>query len=142
VLERRDREVVLRVDAGLLRRLDAVDDVLVARRAELGAELVAAEAGDRAGGGDRRALLDDERLVDVVVRVAEGDDLRALGRVGDLVDVEIEALLAGGERLRERDIGPADLRPGEAELPGDRVRDGGLVALAAPRVAPLPRRRR
>src|SRR4029453_3539382 len=52
---------------------------------------------------------------------------------------EVERLRARGEGVVERDVDPLDLALREAELPRDRIGDGALVALAAPRVADLPR---
>src|SRR5262249_35764498 len=80
----------------------------------------------------------DDRLVDVVVRVAEVDHLRPGGRVRDLVDVDVEGLLARRVRLRERHVDPLHLARREAELLRDGVRDRTLEALAAVRVADLP----
>src|SRR4029450_13301184 len=83
-------------------------------------------------------LVHDHGLVDVVIRVAEVDDLRALLVERDLVDVEVERLRARGEGVVERHVDPLHLVLREAELLRDGVRDGALVALAAPRVADLP----
>src|SRR5262249_5537959 len=124
----------------LLRRLDEVLDVLVARRAELRAELVLLQVGARLRACDRRSSLRDDRLVDVVVRVAEGDGLGARGRVRDLVDGEVELLRARGERCVERNDNPVDLVLREAELARDRVGDGRLEALTGARVAYFPGR--
>ena len=139
VLERRDRRVVRVVDRDGRRGLDGVDDVLVARRPELGAELVLLQARLRAHRGDRLALEADDRLVDVVVRGAEAEHLRPLGRVRDLVDVEVERLLARRDRLVEGRVDPDDLALGEAEPLRDRVRDRRLEALALGGVVDLPR---
>src|SRR5207244_10647148 len=58
--------------------------------------------------------------------------------VGNLVDVELEALRPGLERLLEGDDDPVDVALLEAELPGDSVGDGALEALTRVRVADLP----
>ena len=89
---------------------------------------------------DLRALVDDDRLVHVVVRPAEIDDLRAGGRVGDLVDVEVERLRPGRVGTVERHVGPRHLALRVAELRRDRVGDGGLVALARRGIVDLPLR--
>src|SRR5919204_2593628 len=136
------RGYVLRVvvDGRVLVGLDVVDDVVVARRAELDTELVLLHVVLRLGAGDRAALDPDERLIDVVVRPAEVDLVRALLGVRDLVDVEVERLRARPERLLERDGDPMDLVLREPELLRDRKRDGAFEALARPRVADLPER--
>ena len=141
VLERLHRGVVRVVDLGRRARLDQVDDVVVARRPDLGTQLVLLEAVDRSHRRDRLALAADDRLVHEVVRLREVHRLRALRVVRDLRDVEVERLLAGAEGVVERGHRPLDLRLREAELLRDRVGDGGLVALAAVRVADLPRLR-
>ena len=115
------------------------DDVLVARRAELRAELVRLQRRDRLGARDLRVLAADERLVHVVVGVREVDHAIPLGRVRDLRHVEVEALVARPVRLGERGVDAVHLALREAELPRDRVGDRRLVALAAVRVRDLPR---
>ena len=140
VLQRLDRGGVLREDRRRLRGLDRVLDEVVARGAELRAELVLPQRRDRLRPRDRLALEHDDRLVHVVVRRAEVDDLRAGGRDRDLVDVEVERLLAGRVRAVERHVRPLDLRLREAELLRDRVGDRGLEALAGRRVVDLPLR--
>src|SRR5205085_4934333 len=128
------------VDGWLLARLDVLRHVGVARRPDLDPELVLLDVGTGFRRGDRRPFEPDQRLVDVVVGIAEVDALRARGRVRDLVDVEVEALRARLERLLEGDDHPVDIAFLEAELPGDRVGDRALEALARVRVADLPRR--
>ena len=139
VLERLHRGVVRVEDERLRGGLDVLRDVRVARRPDLRAELERLEAGDRLDLRDRLALAADDRLVDVVVRHREVDGLRALGRVRDLGDVDVERLLARPERVVEGHDRPLHLRLREAELLRDRVGDGGLVALAAVGVGDLPR---
>src|SRR5437016_1501803 len=139
VLESGDRGIVLIEHGRLLRRLDVVDDVVVARRSQLGAELVRLERRDRRCARDRRSLHHDERLVDVVVRVAEVDCIRPCRLVRDLVDVEVELLRARCEGGVERNDDPLHLALGEAELRRDRVRDGTLIPLAGVGIAYLPR---
>src|SRR6266540_2690065 len=128
------------VDRRLLARLDVLRDVVVARRPELDAELVLLDVGRALRVRDRGALDADERLVDVVVAVAEVDALRSLRRERNLVDVEVEGLRAGLEGLVERDDDPVDRVAREAEPLSHRVSDGALEALAAGRVADLPDR--
>src|SRR5580765_8142474 len=140
VLQRRDGSVVRVEHRRLLGRLDVVDDVVVAGRAELRPELVRLQSCDRRRARDLRSLDDDQGLVDVVVRVAEVDRLRPRGRGRDLVDVEVELLRPRCESRVEGDHDPFHLAVGEAELLGDRVRHGALVALAGIRIADLPRR--
>src|SRR6266550_2335917 len=140
VLESGDRGIVLIEHGRLLRRLDVVDDVVVARRPQLGAELVRLERGDRRRAGDRRSLHHDERLVDVVVRVAEVDGIRPCRLVRDLVDIEIELLRARCEGGVERNNDPLHLALGEAELGRNRIRDRTLVPLTRRGIAHLPRR--
>src|SRR5919106_2206391 len=139
-LHRRDRVVERVVDRRLVVRLDVVDDVLVARRPDRRAELRALQVGDALCVRDLVGLQRDESLVDVVVRVAEVDRLRALVRVGDLVDVEVEVLGPRAEGLVERDDRPVHLVLREPELLGDGVGDGALEALARRRIVQLPRR--
>src|SRR6185312_8375764 len=98
VLERLHRGVVRVVDERARRGLDAVDDVRVARRAELRAEFVAPETRDRPDLRDGLALSADDRLVDEVVRLREVDGLRAGRAERNLVDVEVERLVAGAVR--------------------------------------------
>jgi hypothetical protein len=71
-------------------------------------------------------LDDHERLVHVVVRVAEVDHLRARGFVRDLVDVEVELLRPRRERDVEGYDHPLHRALRETELVGDRVGDGAL----------------
>ena len=73
----------------------------------------------------------DDRLLAVVVRQREVDDLVAL--VGDavLLEVEVVVLVAGGDGLVEAGADPGDLVVREAERLGDLVHDGGLEAFAA-----------
>ncbi len=73
VLQRLDSEVVRAVCERPRVGADVPDDVLVARRAELRAELVRLQRGDRLRARDLRALAADERLVHVVVGVREVD---------------------------------------------------------------------
>src|SRR6478672_666465 len=140
VLQRGDRGVIGIEDGRLLRGLDVVDDVVVARRAELGAELVRLQGRNRGSTRDRRPLDDDERLVDVVVGGAEVDRARPCWLERDLVDVEIELLRSGCERRVERNDDPLDLALGETELARNRIGDGALVSLARVRIAHLPGR--
>ena len=102
----RDDVVRRVVDARLLVGLDGVLDVAEARRPDLGAELRVLQVGERGRVRDRRAVQPDERLVHVVVRVAEVDGHVALVGDRDLVDVEVEVLRAGPERVVERDDDP------------------------------------
>ena len=139
VVQRRDRVVVRVVHGRALRGPDEPRDVAVARRADLGAELVRPQAGDGPHARDRRSRVRDDRLVDEVVRVRERDVPRTLRRERDLRHVEVERLVAGPERVVERDCAPRHLALREAELPRHRVGDGRLVPLAARRVRDLPR---
>ena len=105
-VQRRDRVVVRVVHGRALRGPDEPRDVAVARRPDLGAELVRPEAGDGPDARDRRPGVRDDRLVDEVVRVRERDVPRALGRERDLRHVEVERLVAGPERVVERNRAP------------------------------------
>ena len=78
----------------------------------------------------------DDRLVARVVRVAESDDrLGPLRRDRVLLQVEVEVLGAGLDRLVEGRAHPRHLVVGEAHLAGHGVGDGGLEALARTRAA-------
>ena len=138
VLQGLDRAGVRREDRWLLRRLDLALDQLVARRAQLRAELVGLEPRHRRHLRDRSPVVDDDRLRHVVVRIAEVDDLRPVRRERDLVDVEVERLLARGERVVERRVLPGDVAMGETQLLRQGVGDSGLVALPAVGIADLP----
>ena len=76
----------------------------------------------------------DQGLGGGVVAVGEVDDLGPLRRDRDLVDVEVEVLVARLVRRVERHLDPRHLVLGEAELLGHGVGDGRLVALAVGRV--------
>src|SRR6266568_7622730 len=97
------------VDGWLLARLDVLRHVGVTRRADLNAEFVLLYVGTGLGRGDRRPFEADERLVDVVVGIAEVDALGPRRGEGDLVDIEVEALRARLERLLEGDDDPVDV---------------------------------
>ncbi len=84
--------------------------------------------------GVLRALERDDRLGRGVVGSREVDGLGARGRDRELVDVDVERLLAGLDRLVEAGLDPRDVALGEAELVGNRVGHGGLEALAVGRV--------
>src|SRR2546423_9626240 len=71
VLQRGDGGVVGVEDGGLLRRLDLGLDVLVARRADLDAELVRLQVGNRLRARDLRALLGNDARVAVVLGTPE-----------------------------------------------------------------------
>src|SRR5687768_3214207 len=124
-----DGIVVSVVDRRILVRLDRVDDGVVARRSHLRAELRAAELSERCGTCEVRVLEDDDRLLDVVVGIAEVDGLVTGRHVRDLVDVEVEVLRARTEGGGEGNDDPFDLVVGEAQLLRHRVSDGGFVAL-------------
>jgi hypothetical protein len=138
-VEGRDGIVLVVVHAGILGRLNVVHDVVVRRRPQRSPQLVRAELLDGGRLGDRRSLHRDERLVHLVIRVAEVHRLVASWLVRHLVDEEVEVLLTGLERLGERDLGPLNLLRREAEPLGDRVRDGALEPLAVVGIVDLPR---
>src|SRR5262245_25368351 len=130
-LQCRDRVVVRVVDGRALRGPDEVLDVVVAGRADLRAELVRPQSRHGPDSRDRRAGIPDGRLVHEVVRVRKRDVLRARGEERDLRHVEVERLRPRSERVVEGNRTPRDLSLREPELLRDRVRDRGLVALAA-----------
>ena len=103
-------------------------------RADLGTDLGVLEAREARDVGVRRVGEGDDTLLGLVVRAGEVDDLLALARDGELVDVEVERLRAGLDRLVESLGDPGDLLGREAELLGHRPGDGTLVALAVRRV--------
>ena len=128
---------VVLVDEGLGIRLDDLVDEVEARGGRLGAELDALQVGDRLrsrGGGTGKT---DNGLVGHVVGVTEGDRLLAL--LGDrvLLQVEVEVLGAGLDRLVEPGAHPGHVRIGEPESTRDRVCDGGFEALLRLRLVVL-----
>ena len=140
-LQRADGVVGVVEHLRLARRLDQFVDGVEARRADLDAELRVRELGQRGRVRRRRRLERDDRLGRRVVRVGEVDPLRALRRDRDLVDVEVELLLARGVGGVERHHVPLDRVLGEAELLRDRVGDRALEALAVRGVVVLEVRR-
>ena len=139
VLERLDREVVGVVDLRLLARGDRRVDQVQAGRADLRAELVALEAGDRGLLRELAVLRRDDGLGHVVVAVGQVDRLGALLAEADLAQVDVEVLLARPDRVVERRGDPGDRVTDEAEVAGDRPGRAALEAEAVGRVAELPR---
>src|SRR6266545_4346991 len=133
-VQRRDDVIRVVVDVRLLVGLDVIDDVAVARGPDLGAQLVTPQVCEGRRFGDARSLLDHERLLHVVVAVAEVHGLRPNGRVRDLSDEEVEVFGARLVRLVEVDRHPRHLTLSEPELVGHRIGDGALEPLAAVRV--------
>ncbi len=117
---------------------DVVDDRVVARRPDRGRDREPGQIRDAGRVGGRRALCGDDRLLGVVVALAEVDRLVALGRVGDLLDREVVVLVPGLVGLVEGSHDPRDLIRREPERVRHGVRDGRLVALARVRVVELP----
>ena len=115
--------------AGSSRGLDLVGDGGVARRADLGAQLGVGELGEAGRTVDGAALVGDDGLHHVEVARGEVDGLAAGLGDRDLVEVEVELLRTGLDDLVEGHGHPGDLLGGVAELLGDGVADGGLVAL-------------
>ena len=112
-----------------------------AGRADLVAVHVALQVRRRVLGHDRRALQRDQRLLDGVVAVGEGDRGGPLRGERDLVDVEVELLRPRRVGVAERLADPRDLAGAEAHLLGHGERDRALVALAVGGVvADEPRR--
>ena len=103
-------------------------------RPRLGAQLEGRQVTDRGGLRDVGARQRDDALAAVVVAVGEVDDLGALRGDRELVDVEVEVLVARLVGLVERRRHPLHLVRREAELVGDGVGDRRLVALAVGRV--------
>src|SRR3990170_694195 len=128
------REVV--VDGGLLRRrLDHLGDHVQARGPDRGAELRVLQLVDRGRGRDRAPLGRDQRLVHVVVGLAEVDRVVSAGLVRDLLEHEVEVLLPRREGLVERHRHEGHLvGEGEPEATRDLRRDGALVTLTEGRL--------
>jgi len=75
--------------------------------------------------------VDNQGLGGVVVAGGEIDGILAFRSDRELLDVHVEVLGARGDGGIEGGAGPLDLVLAEAHLLGDRVGDGGLIALAA-----------
>ena len=121
---------VVVVDERLLRGLDHVGDERQAGGADLGAELDVLEVGNRGGPFGRRALERHDRLVGGEVRQREVDVLGTLRGDRVLLEIHVEALRSGLDRLVERGAGPHDGIALVAHLGSDGVGNGGLESFA------------
>ena len=139
--ERCLRGRVVVVDERLACGLDHLGDEVEAGGSGLRAELHVLQVGDSCRTFRRGAGESDDGLVRRVVRVTEVDGLLALVGDRELLQVEIEVLLAGLDGLVESRAHPRDVCIGVAELAGNRVRDGRLVALLGLRLVVLDPRR-
>jgi hypothetical protein len=120
---------VLKTFGGVL-RLDVLGDVSQAGRADLVAVDVLAEVSGRVLLHDRVGLQRDDGLLDRVVALREGHDLRPVRRSGNLVDVEVELLRTRGVARVEGLGGPDDVRGLESQRLGEGVDGTALAALA------------
>src|SRR4051794_38317141 len=127
-----------RVRARLRVRLDDVGDVRVRRRSDRRGEVEVLEVLDARRRGDRRSLDRHQRLVHVVVAVAEVDGLGPLLGHRDLLDGEVPVLGPGRVRLGERRHHPLDLVLREPEPLRDLEGNGALEPLAVVGVVDLP----
>jgi len=138
-VERGDGGIVAVVDRWLLARLDLLFDVREAGRTHLRPKPVGRHVSDGGGLGDGGVRVGDQRLVREEVAVAQVDRLGALIGIRHLRQVEVEVLLAGGERVVERHGDEVDRVVAEAETLGNGPRHGSFEAALVRRVTQLPR---
>ena len=97
------------------------------------ASQLASDVASASGDLDRH-----ERLVHVVVTLAEVHALRSIGQVRDLLEDEVEVLVTGRERLGERDGDEPDVVVGETETLGHLERHGALETPTEVGIVRLP----